>query len=309
MSILDVIDKSQLRQLTAPSDLQGWRVTAVNFLLIAAAFALPVWWRHPLAWLIASMVLGGRALGLGVLTHDTAHLAFFSSRRMNEWAGTWLFGALPNVPYLDYRKMHLEHHRAAGTAHDPDLEFVDGYPATRASMMRKFLRDLSGLNGVKNIVYQVQHFDRKANSPFLLAHGLLFVTLYCLGVPQVYTCWWLGQIFFYPLIMRLRVMGEHGGVPDHFHADPRRNTGTTLAGPLSRLLVSPNRVNFHIEHHLAAAVPSYRLPQMHRLLVSRGYYQGTNCVARSYWDVIRRCLATSGNEAAGNARTRARGIL
>ncbi|MFP4593739.1 fatty acid desaturase family protein [uncultured Ralstonia sp.] len=309
MSILNVLDKAELKALTTPSDLRAWWVTGVNFALIAAAFALPAVWHHPVAWVVASIVLAGRALGLGILTHDAAHLAFFSARRMNEWAGTWLFGGLPNVPYQAYRKGHLEHHRTAGTEHDPDLAFVQGYPATRASLARKFLRDVSGINGVKNLIYQVQTFDRRATAPFLVAHGLLFGTLWALGVPQVYACWWIGMVFFFPLFVRLRVMSEHGTVPNHVSRDPRENTGTTLAGPLGRLLIGPNRVNFHVEHHLAASVPSYRLPAMHRLLVARGYYAGTHCVAPSYCAVVRKCMAARPEDAARRSKMRARGIL
>jgi fatty acid desaturase len=125
----------------------------------------------------------------------------------------------------------------------------------------------------------------------------------------VYACWWLGQLFVFPFVVRLRVMAEHGGVPDHVDRDPRRNTGTVLAGPLGRLLVGPNRVHFHVEHHLAAAVPSYRLPAMHQLLKARGYFDGTNCVAPSYWAVIRRCMAASTETAAAPVRHQARSTL
>ncbi len=309
MSILDVINKDELRSLTRPSDWRAWWVTLANVALIGGAFAMPALWHHPLAWGAASIVLGGRALGLAILTHDTSHLAFFTSRKMNEWAGTWLFGSLPNVPYLAYRKGHLEHHRALGTEHDPDHGFVDGYPATRASLCRKFLRDVSGINGVKHIAFQLRSATLQGSLPFLVMHGLLLATLAALGVVQVYACWWLGQLFVYPLVVRVRVMAEHGGVPDHGDRDLRRNTGTVRAGPLSRLLIVPNRVNYHLEHHLAAAVPSYRLPAMHRLLQARGYFAGTACVAPSYWAVIRRCMATSAALAAKPTRHQPRSIL
>src|SRR5471032_2031621 len=127
MSILKVISKDELKQLATPSNGRALWVTVVNLALIAAAFALPALWKHPLAWVIATVVLAGRALGMAILTHDTAHLAMFSSRAVNEWCGTWLFGALPNVPYLVYRRGHLQHHRTAGTADDPDFPFVAGY--------------------------------------------------------------------------------------------------------------------------------------------------------------------------------------
>jgi fatty acid desaturase len=309
MPILDVLSKDELKALTRTSNACAAWVTFVNFALIAGAFALAASWRHPLAWACASVILGGRALGLGVLTHDTAHLAFFSSRKTNEWAGTWLFGGLPHVPYLAYRKGHLEHHRTAGTGQDPDLAFVDGYPATRASLCRKLLRDISGINGLKNIAYQIRSATPGGSLPFLLSHGLLVSILFALDIAPTYACWWLGQLFVFPLVLRLRVMGEHGAVPDHMDRDPRRNTATTLAGPLGKLLVGPNNVHFHVEHHLAAAVPSYRLPAMHRLLNARGYFEGSQCVASSYWAVIRRCMAAHPGGVAKSGRQKGLGIL
>ncbi|WP_296227787.1 hypothetical protein [Ralstonia sp. UBA689] len=56
-----MIDKAELKTLATPSDLHAWWVTAVNFALIAAAFALPAVWPHPVAWVLASVVLAGRA--------------------------------------------------------------------------------------------------------------------------------------------------------------------------------------------------------------------------------------------------------
>lgn len=309
MSVLDWIDKAEFKKLSTPSNLQAAWVVFCNVVLIGAAFALPALWPQPWAWVVASIVLGGRAQALGILTHETAHLTFFTSRQLNEWAGTWLFGSLPNVPYQAYRKGHLEHHRSAGTDKDPDLGFVQGYPVSRASMCRKFLRDVSGINGLKNIAYQLKSFDRRGTTPFLLAHSLLFALLYALGVPQVYACWWLGQLFVFPLVVRLRAMGEHGAVQDHFAADPRLHTGTTLPGPLGRLLVGSNFVNFHVEHHLAASVPCYRLAALHRHLWAQNFFQGFQCVAPSYVSVLRQCISNVPRAAQASAKKTHRGIF
>jgi fatty acid desaturase len=308
MNILSYIDKRELREFTTADNWRASRVVIGNAVLVAAGFALPALWRHPLAWAVAAVLLAGRALGFAILMHDAAHQNFFTSRKVNQWMGKWIFGALPNVPYAAYRRGHLEHHRAAGTGADPDFAFVAGYPATRASLARKLLRDVSGLNGVKGIVHQLQPTDRGALLPFFVMHGLIIATLWALGVPEVYACWWLGQVFVYPLLLRLRVMGEHGAVPDHNDRDPRRNTATTLVGPLARLLVAPNYVNYHVEHHMAATVPGYKLPALHKLLRKRGYYDGAACLAPSYWAVIRRCTATKEN-AAERRISGARGAL
>lgn len=298
MNILSYLSKEELRSFVTADNWRASASVALNIAMVAAGFALPALWQHPVAWILASMLLAGRALGFAILNHDAAHQNFFTSRKVNQWMGKWIFGALPNVPYEAYRRGHLEHHRAAGTEADPDLAFVDAYPATRASLFRKLLRDVSGLNGVKGIIYQFQPTDKGALYPFFLMHGLIIATLWAFGVPEVYACWWLGQLFVFPLILRLRVMGEHGGVPDHFDRDPRRYTATTLAGPLARLLVAPNFVNYHVEHHMAATVPGYKLPALHKLLRERGYFEGTACLAPSYWAVVRRCTAKNGNAAA-----------
>lgn len=308
MNILSYIDKQELRALTTADNWQAAYVVAVNVALVAAGFALPALWHHPVAWILASILLAGRALGFAILMHDTAHLNFFTSRKVNQWMGKWVFGALPNVPYASYRRGHLEHHRTAGTGADPDLAFVSGYPATRTSLARKFLRDVSGVNGIKSIIYQFQPTDRGALHPFFVMHGLIIAMLWALGVPEVYACWWLGQLFFFPLLLRLRVMGEHGGVPDHMDGDPRRNTATTLAGPLVRLFIAPNFVNYHVEHHMASMVPGYKLLALHKLLRNRGYFEGTECLTASFWAVIYRCTATNGN-AAERRTSGARGAL
>ncbi len=53
-------------------------------------------------------------------------------------------------------------------------------------------------------------------------------------------------------------------------ADELGNTRTTYANLWERIFIAPNRVNFHLEHHLHIAVPHYNLPRMHRLLRERG---------------------------------------
>lgn len=81
--------------------------------------------------------------------------------------------------------------------------------------------------------------------------------------------------------LRLRVPGEHGGVTDHYDRVPRRNTAIILAGPITGLLVAPNYVSNHVEHHMAATVPGYRLPTLNKLLRKMGYFDGAQCLGSS----------------------------
>jgi fatty acid desaturase len=65
-----------------------------------------------------------------------------------------------------------------------------------------------------------------------------------------------------------------------------RNTRTTLAAWWERLLVAPNRVNFHLEHHLLMTVPHHNLPALHQILRARGAIDA-GCLAPNYAAVLR----------------------
>lgn len=288
MQLSDYLTRDELARLTRRSDARGWWAFAVNWALIAGAFMAAIRWPHPLVLLAAVLVLGGRQLGLGILVHDCAHRALFRTRALNEWAGHWLAGVPVNVPLAGYRAYHLEHHRHAGTGRDPDLRFVASYPVSRATLRRKLVRDATGRTGARDVAGQLRRFRWRDNWPWAAFHALLFATLAAAGGWWAYGLWWAAAVFVYPVVMRLRQVGEHGVVRDRGHPDPRMNTSTTLARAWERLLVAPNHVGYHLEHHVAAGVPPYRLAAMHRLLRARGFHDGFDCLSLGYADVVRR---------------------
>jgi fatty acid desaturase len=108
--------------------------------------------------------------------------------------------------------------------------------------------------------------------------------LAALGYPVLYLLWVGAWLTTHHLIIRLRSIAEHAMVPDP--SDPLRNTRTTLAAWWERLFIAPNRVNYHLEHHLVMTVPHYNLPRMHRLLRARGVLQGA-CVVQGYRGVLK----------------------
>ena len=81
--------------------------------------------------------------------HEAGHNTLFASRRLNQWVGQWLC-ALPTLNDVNaYATGHLDHHRLAGTAKDPDLPNYRAYPVDRQSFRRKVVRDLTGQTGAK----------------------------------------------------------------------------------------------------------------------------------------------------------------
>lgn len=289
--VRDYVSRSEAADFVRTSNLRAAWEVLFNFGVIAAAFALVGLWPHPATFIASAFLLAGRYIGLGILTHDAAHNALFSSRRLNTVLGRWVFAAPTLIDFDTYRDGHLSHHRHAGSRDDPDLAFVRAYPVSSASMRRKVTRDVSGRTGLRDGLYLLMMTIRHRRPAPLLAHAVMFGGLWLLQIPWAYAAWWVGFLFVVPLCLRLRVMGEHGAVPDLLDRDARQHARTTKAGWLARALVAPNHVNYHCEHHFFPTVPGYNLPRLHRVLTERGFYEDhPHAVAQSYRQVFRECI-------------------
>lgn len=301
-SWMAAFSRAEIDSLFERNDARAWLSIATNWGLVAAAFALIVWAPNPLTILIALFVIGARQLGCAVLMHEAAHRALFSNRRLNDWAGNWLCGFPVWSDLKPYRAYHLQHHAKTGTAEDPDLGLAAPFPVTRLSLRRKIWRDLSGQTGWKRAkaifrrdlglsrgrVARKDGAGVSALSGVVITNLVLLAILTIVGYPLLYLVWATAWLTTYSLAMRIRSIAEHGMVPDN--ADELRNTRTTLATWWERLLIAPNRVNFHLEHHLLMTVPLYNLPRMHRMLRDKGQLERA-CVTRGYRNIMR--LASS----------------
>ncbi|WP_300541075.1 fatty acid desaturase family protein [Maricaulis sp.] len=285
-ALSDCLGRAELRALSKTTNWQGALMLGGDILLLATAFALAVAWPNPLTIVLAILLIAGRQLSFAIVMHDCAHNALFRTRWLNTIAGNWIGGAAVDVPLQLYRDYHLDHHRHAGTGKDPDQVLVKNYPVTRDSLRRKFVRDLTGRTGIREVLAAWRAPDWKAKAPHLVLHAVLIAALALAGGLWAYALWWVARIFVYPAIMRLRNIGEHGVAPDRYDPEPRLNTHTTVARWFERLLVAPNHVNYHLEHHMFAAVPPYNLPKLHRLLAQRGYYEGYTCISHGYREML-----------------------
>ena len=293
----EALSREDIRDLLEPRDWKSWLSIAVDWGLVAAAFALVERWPNPLTIVVALFVIGARQLGLAILMHDAAHRALFRNRRLNDWAGNWLCGFPVWSDLRPYRPYHLQHHAKTWTPEDPDLALATPFPITRDSMRRKIWRDLSGQTGWKRFRATLRrdlgqsrgrvrrNFDAgpEALHGVLVTNAVLLGLLVLVGHPALYLLWVAAWLTTYSLVMRIRSIAEHAMVADP--VSELRNTRTTLAGWWERLLIAPNYVNFHLEHHLLMTVPHYNLPRMHRMLRDRGVLTDA-CVTRGYRDVL-----------------------
>ncbi|MGZ3708629.1 MAG: fatty acid desaturase family protein, partial [Bdellovibrionota bacterium] len=257
----------------------------------------------------ALMILGGRHLALAILMHETAHYSLFQTRWLNDLVGKWFCGAPTWQDLPRYRDHHYSHHRWAGSDQDPDQDLAIGYPVSRASLFRKFARDLFGLSGLKRLYglvlmdlgfigYTVSsrvvtlpkiRWRKRLALGFKNAHGMVITNLVLLGIlwalhhPALYLLWVGSYLTTFSLFLRIRSIAEHGITIQDL--DPFKNTRTTEANWLARVTVAPHRVNYHLEHHLLMTVPYFQLPKMHRVLRERGAL-GDAFAAAGYSEVI-----------------------
>ena len=270
------IPSAEVKRLARRSDLWGWALVAHCWGTIAlslwAAIALP----HPVVWAVAFVVIGSRQLGLSILMHEAAHNTLFRTRRLNDLVGHWLLSVPWGGDLPAYRAYHLKHHAHTQTDLDPDLPLSAKFPTTRASLARKFARDLSGLTGLKLRAFQLAtlfkpgHRLRMGTAWFVAVNLAAFALFARAGLPWLYLGLWLAPLLtWYQFVLRLRNIAEHAGTSRD--GDPLRTARTTRANWLMRALVAPYWVNHHVEHHLYMYVPCYRLAALHKRMREGGH--------------------------------------
>jgi fatty acid desaturase len=310
MKASEVLTPSELQTMTELSDLHGFLAVGTTWGMIAGSFAIVAHSPHAWTIAIALVILGGRHLALAILMHDTSHYSLFKTRWLNDAVGGWSCAYPTWQDLRRYRAHHLAHHRLAGSVEDPDYDLAAPFPVTRGSMARKFLRDLSGLSGLKRLYglilmdlgfvrYTVSSklvrapalsWSGHARSAVIHLHGVILANLVLFGILRLsghgalYWLWILSWFTTFSLFIRIRAIAEHACTK--MDLDPLQSTRTTAAGPLARVTVAPHRVNFHLEHHILPMVPSFRLPKLHVLLEAKGALREA-FVSPGYLDVLK----------------------
>lgn len=294
----------EIRPLAKRSNLMGGLMLVHCFGIIALALVVFSLWPNPVTFLLAVMVIGSRQLGMAILMHDAAHRALFKTVWLNEFAGVWICGNPILADMLSYRHYHFAHHRFTQSDKDPDIVLSRPFPSTRDSMIRKFVRDLTGQTGVKQISAQimlslkmagdkdaveeaqkqVQAFKGGGMRGPLIANAVVFALLWAVGAWWWWFAFWmLPLVTWFQLVLRIRNIAEHAVT--EVSDNPFKNVRTTLTDPITGLFVAPYWVNYHLEHHLVMHVPCWSLKKMHALMVAKGYGDQMN-VAPNYWSVL-----------------------
>lgn len=259
--------------VTLAAALSEWAVILGCF---ALCIAVPRWW----VWLGAATLVGCRQHGLLVLMHEAVHGQFHRRPRVNDRLANVLCAWPLYISTAAYRASHLQHHRALHSPQDPDWVMRHDRPEWGFPMAPLRLLWVVGSLGVgRGVISFFQGNRRMAQvSESVLAveeQGteravrigfavVPFVLAWALGVlPLFLVVWVLPILTVLPVLVRLRVIGEHYGMRADSVFSSSRDWS---AGPVLDWLLVPWGIRVHRVHHLYPGVPFHQLLRLRATL-------------------------------------------
>lgn len=278
------VSSQDLARLNQRSDWQGLAQT-VGHLGLLALPGLLAWYgvgRWPAVLILALLFVHGTFWAFLVNGfHELCHKTVFKSNWLNVVFRN-LYSFLGWYNHIFFWASHQEHHKY--TLHPPDdLEVVLPAKLTvRAYLGFAFINPVGLYQRLKGVIrLSLGHVDGEWGQALfppeateerralfnwarvlLIGHGLIVVVSLALGlwmIPVIVTL----APFYGGGFQYLLNEAQHIGLSDHVD-DYRLNTRTILLNPVVRFLYW--HMNYHIEHHMYAAVPCYNLGKLHALI-------------------------------------------
>jgi fatty acid desaturase len=295
------ISREDLKRFTTRSDLKGLAYAMGFLLLIAAtgtlaymAFARGLW----LLLALALYVHGSFYAFFGNALHELSHNTVFRSKWLNV-AFTSLFGWLywPYNPHL-YRLSHQKYHHRYTLYQGSDGEDVPNYVELeprlffdlflRAVRPKELVQNLGRLvtlkptsKGWRGRGYHLDWWEQfvlqnasekerrqvyRMAAASLIGHVLFVALCIVLGV------WFLPILVTFAPFYGASFMGFMAGIHQHAaceanHPDFRVSCGDATLDPLTSFLYW--RMEYHIEHHMFAAIPCYNLKPFSRFVADQ----------------------------------------
>ena len=281
-----------------------WRATLAvfhDFAVLVVAIGVGLYaWPNPFVLLICVLIIGTRQHALFVIAHDAAHYLLYQNRVLNDIVGR-ACATLQGLSMCTYRVIHRLHHNNLYAPLDPDTALHGGYPRGKWYLIRKLLKDLSGLTAWKTYAYflggapalntqtnvavrplddtsQKLRSEARTDRNLVIAFHLAALVGFAAAshLIEYLVLWVLPLVTVVQAILRLRAIAEHGATTDF--SSPLTAARTNVAPAWLEWLIFPHHVNYHIEHHLYASVPHYNLPALHREMGAHGVLEGAEVI-------------------------------
>ncbi|HET6450527.1 MAG TPA: fatty acid desaturase [Spirochaetia bacterium] len=284
------VDRETLKRFTRKSDARGW-LQAGSFLLIylctgglALFFFLQKWWGAMIAACYVHAMFQ-QMIGMSAAVHELSHGTPFKTRALNE-IFYHLFCFLTWNNPVHFRASHVYHHQFT-VYRGRDKEVVKE-PVRSLMNWRHYLSWLTFdyewfWTLVKTTVLHAfgnEEADFFAWDPLFppgdprraamcrWARIMLFGSVILVTAFSLLHLWVLIFLvtlggFFVTILGRLTGAIQHQGLAENT-PDWRLVAHTVEVGPVLRYLYW--NMNYHIDHHMYAAVPFYQLPKFHEVL-------------------------------------------
>jgi fatty acid desaturase len=296
------LDKDLLKKLTKRSDLRGL-LQAGSFLFMYAGFiALAVYLFLRQLWLPMAVVCYFHAIfvdymGMEAAVHEMSHGTPFKTKWLNE-VFYRIFSFLTWNNYLHFRISHMKHHQYTAYRGIDKEVIIEKAPYTFLDYVSWFTFDVKKF---KMIMFtNIAHFFGNGNADFffwdpLLPEGdeqrrkmirwarIMVIGHIVLLAAFIYFQLWIliflvtFSYFFATFLSHGTVIIQHHGLCPN-RPDWRVICHTVKTGPLMSYLYW--RMNFHIEHHMYAAVPFFNLKELSKAVAHdlpvppKGFFAG-----------------------------------
>ena len=278
------VPATDLARLNQRSDWRGM-IQSVGFLSVLVCSGCIAWYAAGRAhWLVAVALIylhGSLWAFLVNGFHELCHKTVFKTQALNIIFRN-IYSFLGWYNHESFWASHQAHHRY--TLHPPDdlevvlpveltlrsyLEFAFVNPRGFALRLKQVLKLCFGViesDWERTLFPPENDADRRAlfnwARTLIMGHALIVLLALLTG-------WWMIIVlvtlapFYGGGFQFLLNVAQHIGLTDRVE-DYRLNTRTILLNPILAFLYW--QMNYHIEHHMYAAVPFYNLPELHRLV-------------------------------------------
>ncbi len=287
--------------LTRINPLRSIGALVLDWALIAACFAGAIYFSHPLAYVVAAILIARTQLALAVLMHESAHGLLTRKRRVNDFVGQVFTAAPLMLSMFSYRTGHLQHHRAPMAADDP-VAVVFGiadYPVPRKELAWRLFKDATSIGyflSVRDFMRGKHRHVMAKGKPqpgsgalvlasIVITNGVMLGALAAAGHPWLYLgLWLLPALTILQVFARVRAITEHAGYP--FATDQMQNARSIVRPNWQTFFFGPHRIHYHIEHHQHVRAPFYHLQEVHKVMESQGILPKAN-LYRGYRQVLK----------------------
>lgn len=281
-----VLDKQQLSELTKRSDVKGFLrvIPQLLFSVLTGYFAYFCITHGPLWIAIAACYMHAtffHFMGLAGVGHELSHNTVFNTRYLNELF-TKIFSFLTWNNIYFFRESHVRHHQFT-VHHELDMEVIlpikirkrDWVYALTLNIPKwiyvfhgTFRQSLGKIEGQWAEIILPESKVKERKKIIRWARTLIIGHSLFAAVFIYFNLWSLLLLVtfasFYAEWLNFLCGGtQHVGLqPDV--SDFRLCCRTVKLNPVLRFFYY--NMNFHLEHHMYAAVPCYNLPRLHRAI-------------------------------------------